>query len=607
MESSDQFAVMVDGPWGAGKTYFIKNTVIPTIRLQHKVIYFSVYGYESLSKLKVDLINNLFIASLGKGLDDTDSRSKISDIASLTKGVMNLVGDKLAPFKALTDTAEKIVINKQLLEQGQDSSSVLIIDDLERISRKFHTSDLLGFLLTDIIENYGYRVIVVGNTQEIREDEANEFKLTREKAVSRIFPFSYDLENIQNEFFLNSDIEFLRDNSEWLIGIFAEFANRDDKQLNLRTLEFILNTFSMVDNSLNRYLATHPNEKMYRTQIERSVFANLFVIANEYREGNLNRESLRSIDALFDTREFFFPHLRAEDQISAAEKIAKKYHDDNNLHKVIMYDDSVNDAIFNGIFDARIFVKEWLKLFKSYNKISSVGKLATFREMTDEELGQLEVQLLKDSQSDESTTDNILTTINYFVFFDKNDLYFAEEEYLPILLESLKKTEERYLFENKKLLDRDLIGFKYSVLVEDKDVLKQVKGILDSVETEQHELNAERLLSAVFEQNYKTMQDINHSDIRVNIFRALLDSKYLTSDVLTMHSKASLLDRYLISNYVQTANVKEFHKGEESDVSKLIDRIGNFIAESTQAGQIDKFNLNGLLATLKQIQIKLND
>lgn len=25
----DQFAVMIDGPWGSGKTFFLKNTLIP--------------------------------------------------------------------------------------------------------------------------------------------------------------------------------------------------------------------------------------------------------------------------------------------------------------------------------------------------------------------------------------------------------------------------------------------------------------------------------------------------------------------------------------------------------------------------------------------------
>lgn len=42
----------------------------------------------------------------------------------------------------------------------------------------------MGFRLTDIIEPYGYRVIVIGNAKEIRDGEVNEFNMTREKVVS---------------------------------------------------------------------------------------------------------------------------------------------------------------------------------------------------------------------------------------------------------------------------------------------------------------------------------------------------------------------------------------------------------------------------------------
>lgn len=603
----DQFAVMIDGPWGSGKTYFLKNTVMPRIREEHKVVYFSVYGYESLAKLKSELIGNLFISSLSKGLDKADKQFNTEDIVSIVKEVGGVVWDKFSVFKTLAETTEGFVINRQLRSQSQDSSPVLIIDDLERISREIHTSDLMGFLLTDIIEPYGYRVIVVGNSQEIRDDELKEFNMTREKVVSRIFPFTYDFNNVKQEFFQNSGNCFLQDDAGWLVGIVADHARYNGEQINLRTLEFILTTFTIIDRELDQYWDRNTQGKADSFQIKRSVFANLFVIATEYREGKLTRENLVLIDRILNTRSFFFMHVKDDEEKSVAEKITLKYHTDKNLKQVIMYNDSVNEAVFSGVFDAESFIKSWMKLFRSREKGSSLDEIANFRNMTDGQLENLERQLLQDSQSPIASVKDILSTINNFLFFDQNDLYFCEDDYLLTLLDALRNAVGNTLSDNDSLYDRAYIEFMYSVLAEDKDTLKQVKDILESAETAKHEIHTKRLVNAIFENDYETMRDLTQSGLRTNIFRTVLDSDYLRTDLLIAGSKAQLLDRYLHSEYIQISNSKDFHSGENSDISDLIHKIEVFTDESTGIGRIDRFNLNNLLKTLKEILSKFSE
>lgn len=603
----DQFAVMIDGPWGSGKTYFLKNTVMPCIRQEHKVVYFSVYGYESLAKLKSELIGNLFISSLSKGLDKGDKQFKTEDVVSIVKEVGDAVWDKFSVFKTLAKTTESFVINRQLRSQSQDSSPVLIIDDLERISREIHTSDLMGFLLTDIIEPYGYRVIVVGNSQEIREDELNEFNMTREKVVSRIFPFTYDFNNVKQEFFQNSGSRFLQDDSEWLLGILVEHIRHNKGQLNLRTLEFILTTFVVIEKELNQYWNKNAEGKSNGLQIRRSAFANLFVIATEYREGRLTRDNLSLVDRLLNTRNFFFLHMKDDEEKSIAEKITLRYHDDTNLNQVIMYDGSVNNAVFSSVFDAKSFIKSWMKLFRPREKGSSLDEIANFRNMTDGQLENLERQLLRDSQRSIASVKDILSTINNFLFFDQNDLYFGEGDYLLTLLDALRNAVGRTLSDNDYLYDRADIGFMYSVLAENKDTLKQVQDILESAETAKHELHAERLVNAIFENDYETMRDSTQSGLRTNVFRTVLDSDHLGTDLLVAGSKAQLLDRYLHSEYIRISNSKDFHHGENADILELIHKIEVFTNDSLEIGRIDKFNLDNLLKTLKEILNKFSE
>lgn len=163
------------------------------------------------------------------------------------------------------------------------------------------------------------------------------------------------------------------------------------------------------------------------------------------------------------------------------------------------------------------------------------------------------------------------------------------------------------LSDNDSLYNRAYIEFMYSLLAEDKDTLKQVTDILESAETAKHEIHTKRLVNAIFENDYETMRDLTQSGLRTNIFRTVLDSDYLGTDLLIAGSKAQLLDRYLHSEYIQISNSKDFHSGEDSDISDLIHKIEVFTDESTGIGRIDRFNLNNLLKTLKEILSKFRE
>ncbi|MCW0154713.1 KAP family NTPase [Lactiplantibacillus plantarum] len=602
IDSQDQFAVMVDGPWGSGKTFFFKHHFIPCICKKHRTVYFSVYGYESLNELKTALFNQLFVTSLGIQADKETTKSKIKDLASLTKGTIGAF-DKLKPFVSLAHTAENILIKNQLLSQNKTPASVLIIDDLERISQQINIDVLMGFLLTDIIEDYGYRVILVGNSKEIQE---KKFLSLREKVISRVLPFTYDLKNIKKEFLQHSNITFLQDNSDWLVEILEGYSRHNKGQLNLRTLEFILSTFKLIDKNLNQYFENNLEQNSHSKEIKRSVFANLFVIATEYRAGILTRENLKNIDPLLDTRNFSFIHMKDDEEKSPAEQLTIRYHNNTNLTKVIMYDSSVTNVIFNGNFSAQHFVDCWKGLFNSKKEISNLDRISNFREMTDDQLKNLEGQLLKDACSQEAKANDILLTLNYFKFFDKNDIYFCNDNYLDKLINALKEAVNRS-FESNKLpysYDPNTFNVQYSVLVNDTNIMNRIRDIMSSAKDKNHRLETQKLVKAIFDNDTDTIRNMTQSGIKINIFEELLESNYLNNALLEPKSKATLLDNYLNSEYLQISNSHDFHHGEQSDISKLIEKIETYTQIDNSIGQIDRFNLNNLVKTLKDILTK---
>ena len=65
-DNSYRYAIMIDGEWGCGKTYYVKNKLIPAI-LDHqsgvekpiKPKYLSLYGCKSVSEAQENIVYTL--------------------------------------------------------------------------------------------------------------------------------------------------------------------------------------------------------------------------------------------------------------------------------------------------------------------------------------------------------------------------------------------------------------------------------------------------------------------------------------------------------------------------------------------------------------------
>lgn len=608
VSAKDQFAIMLDGPWGSGKTYFLKNKVIPQLQIKHKVVYFSVYGYENLSELKIDLINNLFISSIGLDLENNATKENIKDAKRIAKGLFSVFGNKLSVFKPLANAASEFTIRKQLQEQSKKKVSVLVIDDLERINNSIKISDFLGFLLTNIIESYGYRVIIVGNSKEIISNEPERFNKIYEKTISRIIPFSYDIKSVKRDFFEKSEINYLKNDSIWLVNILAEYVQNNKDQFNLRTLQFILETFDIIDQSLDKYLGNCHNEGKKVDSIKRSAFLNLFVIANEYREGRLVRGDLYQLGNILNTRDFHFIHLNENEEKSKAEQITLRYHHDKTLSENIIYTNEINNVVFNGVFDAQKFVENWSELFSTESNTSNLSKLSYFREMNDVQLKELQETLLEEFCDSGETSGNILSLINNFVFFEENGIYLADKPYLKILLDLLAKAvNKEVILQDGELFDESLIAFLYTAIARNKKVMEHVKHIVKSVNDKKSKNIAQKLLHSIFSKDYETQRKILIKGFKINIFREIINSKFLYEDLLVKGSKAPMLNQYLNSEYIGILNIKDFHKNETLDLEKFINDVEAFLKYSAEIDKIDQFNLKNLLKTLQDINNKLSD
>lgn len=155
------YAVMIDGAWGSGKTHFVKQVLLPELKKETKTsIYISLYGIRNIGELskkiyiefllkdKADKINTTLLAGATEALDVVIGLispfiGKYGDIEIKEKKIQNLV-QKIIPIK----------------------DCILIFDDLERCNCPM--KEILGYI-NGFVEQAGMKVLIIANQAELKQ------------------------------------------------------------------------------------------------------------------------------------------------------------------------------------------------------------------------------------------------------------------------------------------------------------------------------------------------------------------------------------------------------------------------------------------------------
>lgn len=157
-------AIMLTGDWGIGKSYYIKNSLIPFLAKEengkHPCIVVSLYGLSSLTEIS----KAIYLEARVKKLNPESEAGKIALFAGKTviKGVASFFGVDLS---ANADDFQSIYESIDL------SGKLLILEDVERT--KISILELLGYV-NSLVEQDGVKVLLVTNEEEIIKYEPNK-------------------------------------------------------------------------------------------------------------------------------------------------------------------------------------------------------------------------------------------------------------------------------------------------------------------------------------------------------------------------------------------------------------------------------------------------
>ena len=154
-----QSAIMLTAPWGTGKSYYIKNTLMPAIDTEDekKCVLVSLYGLKDISEIS----KSIYLEIRAKRI------SKLSEKANAVKLVGGTVVKGVASFFGvdLSVSEEKL---QQLYESIDLTGKLIILEDLER--SQIDIIEVMGYV-NNLCEQDGVKVLLVANEGEILRKE----------------------------------------------------------------------------------------------------------------------------------------------------------------------------------------------------------------------------------------------------------------------------------------------------------------------------------------------------------------------------------------------------------------------------------------------------
>ncbi|EOX2706631.1 P-loop NTPase fold protein, partial [Enterococcus faecalis] len=582
LQSEEPYALQIDGEWGVGKTYFIKNNVIDKLKEKNNYpVYFSVYGFNNLNDLKRELFYQI-ISELGSNKNILASISKLN---RKFKKFSNIVDDsKLKSFGLISDWILESYNNAKLNSSATEQSIVIFIDDLERVSKEIDLKDLLGFILNELLEKMKCKVIILSNNLEISDSE--DFNKIKEKVISRTVKFKYDMSTIEDIILKTCRNTFIQEYSSWIrIVLESQQVVIEEKGLNMRTLFSIIETFDFVESKLRENINSLELDDI-KIKIKKSIFLNIFVITSEYKLGNVDEESLKSLNGLMDTRYFSY-YLSEGETKTIKEKIIDQYHNQcEEFDDYIFYSRDISAYILTGYIDQSNYISVWEKAFFPKSKeISNLDQLSNFRRLTDDELKTIQQNILKDVEEDKFDFKELITVYGQLNQFEKMDLMFLDKNYSEIIESKLIDLYHSESVNNDMdLVDRFFMSGFSNIKKEKPKLLEEFKKIDNKIVEDRMKL----FIDSLFNENYEVLRNLKQSGflIKNNIFKAMLEADSINRYIVTDNNKADLLWKYINSEYLRISNAKDFHAGELEDIELFLKEL-NSKADKTNLGRID--------------------
>lgn len=324
LSKDTDYAIMIDGEWGAGKSWYWDNVLTEQIKKiptkdnteekpsMYKVAKISLFGISSVDDLRIKIFeesNSFFV------------NKKVKNGARLT----GLFVNKVASMFNVSETNSKDISNLLEVFSVNLDHYVLCFDDLERIKTEL-LIELLGYINT-LVEHDKVKVVFICNENELKDVDYHKYK---EKIVRFTHTIKADISKMVVEFAKERNEAYSRYISER--KDFIAFVYQKGNCSNLRTLKYNLDIYEHIYDIIRGTI--QPDNEQHVNTIADYMLLLSMVYSIEYRRDN-DEAKLKSLAAInkqwcyqIDTMDNLSRHSEnndkkqeSQDEKSEAEKI----------------------------------------------------------------------------------------------------------------------------------------------------------------------------------------------------------------------------------------------------------------------------------------------
>ncbi len=580
------YAIMINGEWGSGKTHFWNNKVREKLESmtfngkKYKTIYMSLYGINSLEEIskKIFIETNPQINKTLKKFADNKEGNVIPEYVKTGLDMANLFG-------AVQFNSDKIDFSKAF----SIDDKILCFDDLERAN--VDVIDILGYI-NNFVEHDGIKTILICNEKELATkfknsnaefktfiatyildkegqiakatkadnnvfanpdvplakmieekvshifDRANAYERIKEKLIGETFEYipeySYILNGMILRYSFNPALEtFLKRNTSAIINIFNKTGTR-----NLRILKHALNDFEKIFSVIQKY---YPDldENLLRTILMFTV-----AIAFEIKAGNISKEKFKSVRDNDEYKSIIFTSkiLNDNNQFYLREFDNRYFFNSKSEYRFFKF---VEVYIRTRIFDMKLFRQDIENALNQDEVKDDVPKYITilngeYWKLSDSEFDEVVRTTLEEIKEGKLPLDEYLKAFAVYQ-------YFVEKGLITMDVESLKN-----LF---------VIGIKRAATDETNDANFFITDVLDyqtddiylrEIKMEIIRANKELLERVEFR---KTNELFKYIPDDVEKFYAVIKDEYKNVPIFKNYDMYILRDRLVITNNYHLYNI----------------------------------------------------
>ncbi len=342
------YAIMINGEWGSGKTYFWNNKIrnkIDSLSFNGKkytTIYMSLYGISNLEDISKKIFietTQLMDKNMRKYMTSHDKTS-IPEYAKTGLDMAHLFGvtqngDKM-DYAQFFSTDDKVLCFDDLERANVDVIDILgyinnfvehdhiktiIICNEKELSTKLKSSNLemKTFIATYLLDKEGTLLTAdkpmvekIGEKIEYVFDKANDYERIKEKLIGETFEyapkFNYIINGLLMRYETNEDlIRFLREHTDLITNTFIKSGTR-----NLRILKHALNDFKKIFETVNKF---YPNTNL---RVLQTMLIFTIAVSFEIKAGKITKDKFVNISSneeyksilvssrvLMDNRQFY--------------------------------------------------------------------------------------------------------------------------------------------------------------------------------------------------------------------------------------------------------------------------------------------------------------